>query len=71
MTRPTAAKGHMPFEGHRTCAEWSAEDLPPQVVTVRSFKPAEPRNKRLDGPPDIKIPGNWRQQAWAKAAGAK
>lgn len=22
---PRAAQGHMPFEGHRTCAEWIAQ----------------------------------------------
>jgi hypothetical protein len=41
--RPRAAVGHMPFAGHRTCAEWGNErgntDIEPKAVRER--EPAE------------------------------
>lgn len=26
MSGPLPAKGHMPFEGHRNCAEWAEDE---------------------------------------------
>lgn len=41
MTR--AAIGHMPFKGHRTCAEWQPEE----AISVSLFREIEARNARL------------------------
>lgn len=48
--RTTAAKGHMPFPGHRTVAEW-LPGYAPRIVPVSNYQPCEPRNQRLQPKP--------------------
>lgn len=49
--RPTAAKGHMPFPSHRSCAEtmdWTpAYKAAPSTVDVEIYRPVEPKNRML------------------------
>lgn len=43
LQKPTAARGHMPFRGHRTCAEWGEN----KISSASRFVPRNERNRKL------------------------